>query len=333
LKILIASERFAPSVGGVETVTRLLGEAFVESGHSVTVVTNEARAEANTRGCEMLRRPGAVRLLKCYRSAEAVILQGPLMRLGWPLFFHRRPSLMVHHIVSGTRANAATRILRRTLARRTRHAAVSHALARALPLPVEAVLPNPFDHRVFHVDPKVGRKRECLFVGRLILEKGAHIFIEALTRLKAMEVSVTATLAGEGPERERVKEMIAACQLSPQVQLLGQVTGPALAKLFNQHKILVVPSLQPEGFGLVALEGIACGCVVVGSRAGGLPEAIGGCGTTVPAGDVASLTSTLQELLRSSHEIDRFRSAAERHLAKHRSGVVARRYLKILETL
>jgi glycosyltransferase involved in cell wall biosynthesis len=333
LKILIASERFTPSVGGVETVTRLLGEAFVESGHSVTVVTNEAGTEANTHGCEVVRRPGAVQLLKCYRSAEAVILQGPLARLGWPLIFFRRPSLMVHHIESGTRANAVTRMLRRTLARRACHAAVSHALARALRVPVEAVLPNPYDHRVFHVDPKVGRKRECLFVGRLIPEKGAHIFIEALTRLKAMEVSVTATFVGEGPERERLKELIAARQLSQRVQFLGKVTGPALAELFNQHRILVVPSLQPEGFGLVALEGIACGCVVVGSSAGGLPEAIGVCGATVPAGDVASLTSTLQDLLRSSGKVDRFRTGAERHLAKHRSGVVARRYLELLQTL
>ena len=41
--------------------------------------------------------------------------------------------------------------------------------------------------------------------------------------------------------------------------------GAALAALLNQCRILVVPSLWAEPFGIVALEGIACGCVVVGS--------------------------------------------------------------------
>ena len=35
-------------------------------------------------------------------------------------------------------------------------------------------------------------------------------------------------------------------------------------------------------FGVVALEGIACGCVIVGSEGGGLEEAIGPCGVTFP---------------------------------------------------
>ncbi len=41
--------------------------------------------------------------------------------------------------------------------------------------------------------------------------------------------------------------------------------------------------------GIVALEGIACGCVVIGSQGGGLKDAIGNCGLTYPNGDVAAL--------------------------------------------
>jgi glycosyltransferase involved in cell wall biosynthesis len=195
---------------------------------------------------------------------------------------------------------------------------------------VEAILPNPYDDRLFHLDAKVIRHRHILFVGRLIPEKGAVILIEAIARLKAMGSSLTVTLVGAGPERENLQELIAAYQLSDRVRLSGQVTGPALAQLFNEHQILVVPSVQSEAFGLVALEGIACGCVVVGTNVGGLPEAIGACGATVPAGDVVSLTETLLDLLRSPAKIEKFRTAAGQHLARHRPEVVARRYLEVI---
>ena len=56
---------------------------------------------------------------------------------------------------------------------------------------------------------------------------------------------------------------------------------------------LVVPTAVPEGFGIVALEGIACGCVVIGTETGGLKDAIGPCGeetiSNLPTGDLTTL--------------------------------------------
>ena len=69
-----------------------------------------------------------------------------------------------------------------------------------------------------------------------------------------------------------------ALSLAENVSFVGPKSGDGLAEILNQHQILVVPSRWAEPFGIVAVEGIACGCVVVGSVAGGLPEAIGGCG-------------------------------------------------------
>jgi glycosyltransferase involved in cell wall biosynthesis len=104
----------------------------------------------------------------------------------------------------------------------------------------------------------------------------------------------------------------------------------ALARLLNRHRVLVVPSLCAEGFGLAALEGIACGCVVLGSKVGGLPEAIGCCGATFRADDAEELAEMLGEMLRSPEQLERFRTDAEQHLEKHRPDAVARRYLESL---
>jgi glycosyltransferase involved in cell wall biosynthesis len=236
---------------------------------------------------------------------------------------------MVHHMWPGNH-NPRTISLQRQLERRAHQAAVSQALARALPSCAKAVLPNPFDDRIFFVNGNMSRDRDILFVGRLIPQKGAHILIDAISRLEPKEHSISVTVAGEGPERAQLQTLITARGLNGCIQLHGQVTGAGLAELFNQHRIVVVPSIHPEAFGLVALEAVACGCVVMASNAGGLPEAIGLCGVTFPAGDAASLSETLQDLLCSPHEMNRFRATADQHLAKHRPGVVARRYTNMI---
>jgi glycosyltransferase involved in cell wall biosynthesis len=105
--------------------------------------------------------------------------------------------------------------------------------------------------------------------------------------------------------------------------------GHELAEELNAHKVLVAPSLGNEGFGVVALEGMACGCVVIGSEGGGLREAIGPGGLTFPNGDVEALAVCLEKALFDAETIARCRSAAPAHLARHQPGPVAGRYLEV----
>ena len=102
-------------------------------------------------------------------------------------------------------------------------------------------------------------------------------------------------------------------------------------RTLNRHRILVVPSRYNEPFGIVALEGIACGCVVVGSRGGGLKEAIGPCGDTFRNGDAADLARVLGRLLRRPElDAEPLRQAAG-HLARHAGERVAAAYLREIE--
>lgn len=78
---------------------------------------------------------------------------------------------------------------------------------------------------------------------------------------------------------------------------------------------MVVPSLWDEPFKIVALEGIACGCVVVGSKGGGLKDAIGPCGLTFDNGDVAGLTAQLINLLANLDQLTAYRKKAKEHLS------------------
>jgi glycosyltransferase involved in cell wall biosynthesis len=114
------------------------------------------------------------------------------------------------------------------------------------------------------------------------------------------------------------------------VEFLGSKRSRELAAILNRHRILVVPSRWAEPLGLVALEAIGCGCVVVGSREGGLPEAIGPCGITFPNNDAPALANALAQLLENPGRRDALRAEADSHLAWFSRRAVANRYLEAM---
>lgn len=330
-RILIVSDRLWPSVGGVQTVTRLLGRAMAAQGRQVCVVTNEPGPAERFPGVWVHRLPGPIRLLRLYQWAEAIILQGLPTRLGWPLLLRRRGvALAVHH--NAPPAHNAFGACGSLLARRTRHAAVSRALARELPWPVEEVLPNPYDESLFRCSG-IPRDRDIIFVGRLIPEKGVQVLIEALGLLRRAGYSISATIVGDGEERGALEKLAKKSRLEKCLLFTGTTTGAGLAELLNRHHVMVVPSTYQEPFGIVALEGIACGCIAIGSEAGGLPEAIGPCGTIVPPRNPEALAAEISDALARRLPWREYRRRAKTHLAAHQPGAVASRYLELLRRL
>jgi glycosyltransferase involved in cell wall biosynthesis len=89
-------------------------------------------------------------------------------------------------------------------------------------------------------------------------------------------------------------------------------------------------TLEGEGFGVVALEGIACGCVVVGANGEGLPEAIGKCGKIFPNGDPLALADLLADLLTHQENWNNFFIHAQSHLAQHRQSIVGDKYANVI---
>ena len=94
---------------------------------------------------------------------------------------------------------------------------------------------------------------------------------------------------------------------------------------------MVVPSVWEEPFGIVALEGLACGCVPVVTRSGGLPDAVGACGVVVPKNDAPGLADELGRLVADEPARRRLLAHAPEHLARHTRDRVARRYLEVIE--
>ena len=171
---------------------------------------------------------------------------------------------------------------------------------------------------------------ELMYLGRLVSEKGVDLLLRALGQLKAESITPRLTIVGGGPEEAPLRALASKLDLAAQVTFAGVKRGEELIAEMNRHRILVVPSLYHEPFGIVALEGIACGCVVVGSAGGGLPEAIGPCGVTFPNGDAAALAACLKELLANQAKVEALRGHADEHLARFTKENVADAYLKLM---
>jgi glycogen(starch) synthase len=248
----------------------------------------------------------------------------------WPLAIIRRPLLITHQTWLGARRGRGRWLagLKRLACAFGYNVFISSALARAARLP-GPVIPNAYDDRIFHLIAEEPRDRDVAFLGRLVADKGADVLIDALAILAAQGIRLCTTVIGDGPERGALIERAAEAGVTELVTFFGPVNGPPLARELNRHRILVVPSRWDEPFGIVALEGAACGCVVVGTSGGGLPEAIGPCGPIVPNADPAELARCLATLAADNHLIARYRRGAADHLARHTPVAIVEAYEQV----
>jgi len=326
MKILLCSHAYAPSVGGIETLSRLLAAEFVARGHEVVIVTQTAGVSPFEDPCAVVRRPSAPRLLRLVSWADVVFHNHISLRTAWPLLAIRRPWVVAHH--TWIPDSFAGRVKKRLL-RHAANIACSEAIAARIPAPAE-IIANPYDDAAFRVLPDGLRHRDLVFVGRLIRDKGAHLVIEAMARLRAQGQPVTLTVIGSGPEEPVLRSLVDDLALRDQVQFAGSRLGAELVGLLNQHRVLVVPSIWEEPFGIVALEGMACGCAVIASDRGGLPDAIGSAGLTFPGDDAGALSQAIDRLLGDSSLYADLLARAPAHLANHRLAAVAGRYLQVM---
>lgn len=320
---------FLPSIGGIEVVSALLADEFGRCGHEVRVVTaTPAGADEDRHGYEVIRQPGSARLIGLVRWSELVFHNNISLRSAWPMLFLRRPWIVTH---AGFIEPGMAGTVKRFALQSAISIAISPAIAESLSVP-SVLIPNPYDPALFH-DALQARDRELVFVGRLEEGKGVITLLQALQKLTSLGLTPRLTVVGRGPQEEPLRRLADNLGIAARVNFAGVKRGRALVQEINRHLIMVVPSLWNEPFGVVALEGIACGCAVIGSSGGGLPYAIGPCGLTFPNGDADALAGCLARLLSSPEELTALRRCAPAHLQKHTVENIAQRYLEVFAQL
>jgi glycosyltransferase involved in cell wall biosynthesis len=162
------------------------------------------------------------------------------------------------------------------------------------------VVPVGVDHEVFRpfddVAPVAGRL--MVTTSSDVPMKGLVPLLEAVAKLRT-ERDVTLTVIGRPKKGGRVDQALDRLNLRDIVTCVSGISDDALARLYGEAEVAVVPSLY-EGFSLPAIEAMACGRAVVATTGGALPEVVGTDGTTallVTPDDPEALAAGIRTLL------------------------------------
>ena len=181
------------------------------------------------------------------------------------------------------------------------------------------VIQNPVDISKYHPVPQEKARQHIhkesnlpliLFVGGLIPRKGPKLLIDSATRLKAKGLTFHLMIVGEGPQKRELQEMIQERDLRSYVSLEGPKSQAELPYYYGAADIFVLPS-SSEGFALVFVEAMSCGCPIIGTQ-GVVDELISSedYGFTAPLNDANSLSQVIEKALHRSWNRERIRNYA-----------------------
>ena len=145
---------------------------------------------------------------------------------------------------------------------------------------------------------QAGRDEEIiLYVGRFSKAKGLIELVKAFARLAAERPRLRLVCLGSGPLRDEMLACAAASGVADRLHLPGDQSRLDVARWLNATDLLCLPSYS-EGCPNVVIEAITCGCPVVASEVGGVPEVANPqCSILVPPQDVDRLAGGLREAL------------------------------------
>lgn len=149
--------------------------------------------------------------------------------------------------------------------------------------------------------------RTVLFTVRnLVPRMGLENFIDAIAASGTAGRRCVAVIGGEGPLRAALDARIRSRGLEDIVRLVGFIPESQLAQYFQAADLVVMPTLQLEGFGLVTVEALACGTPVLGTPVGAIPEILNQVDPILVAegSDSRALAAALERVLHRIQEPD-----------------------------
>ena len=162
---------------------------------------------------------------------------------------------------------------------------------------------RPMDAQALRDELGLDHQRVVLTISRLVPRKGIDTVLRALPQVARHIPDVRYLIGGSGPDRDRLEALTHDLHLNDRVHFLGNIPREDLHRYYNACNVFVMPSREDrpyvEGFGITFLEANACGKPVVGTRAGGIPDAVrdGETGLLVEPDDEADLADALLRLL------------------------------------
>ncbi len=166
----------------------------------------------------------------------------------------------------------------------------------------------------------LGERPVVACVSRLVRRKGQDVLIAALPRIRAAVPGAALMIAGDGPDRDRLRRLARRHGVTDDVVFTGPMTPDEVPAHHAAADVFALPcrtlagGLDVEGLGIVLLEASATGVPVVAGRSGGAPETVrpGETGRLTDGRDVADVAETVAGLLADPDAAARTGAAGRR---------------------
>jgi len=254
--------------------------------------------------------PCALRTIRALRDEQFDILHlheplapGPTLT---SLFLAQSPMLGTFHAAGKSLAYDLLKGPAKWLRNRLDHAvAVSEDAAKmahsALGGEYEILFNGVETDRCNSADPWPKENPTIFFVGRHEPRKGLGVLLESMSYLPP---DIQLWIASDGPQTSELKAQVAG---DHRVKWLGRISEEEKLSRMKGADIFCAPSLRGESFGVVLLEGMACGTPVVASDIPGYAKVARGGedALLVPAGDSETLASAIEKILRNPDQAEK----------------------------
>jgi glycogen synthase len=187
------------------------------------------------------------------------------------------------------------------------------------------VVPNGVEDAAFAAQPAA--PRHLLFLGRLdIVQKGGDLLVQIIARARELlgERMPPLLIAGDGPDRPAMEQMIRRYGLEGLVEMCGRVDGPAKYELMASAYAVLMPS-RFETFGMVAVESQAAGAPLIAFDVGPLREVAGGAGARlVRPFDVDAFAHEVADIVSNQADRGRLQQSGRQWARRYDWNAIAR---------
>ena len=194
-----------------------------------------------------------------------------------------------------------------------------------------AVIPNIVEIDKFLKIEKANNKvPRLLYLGSYIRSKGPQVFLNSLNGLN---LDYEASFYGNGTLKERMQDFVRRNKIPATIN--DAVSYEKITELYQEHDIIIFPSLWPEPFGRIIIESMAAGRPIVASNVGSVKYLIKGgeTGLLFSPGDADDLKATLKRLMTNSHLQNEIVLKAREESKKYSGDVIAVKLKKLYGVL
>ena len=190
------------------------------------------------------------------------------------------------------------------------------------------ILPNAIQRRIVKMPKK---KKHVMFIGRLVPEKGCHLFVEAIREIVKNFPEWQFSIIGTPKAGQNKLNLLYAKNLikkfksfGKNVEYLGFISNENIIKKLEKTSILVVPSVWMEPFALTALEGICAGAAVIASEVGGMSEMLENTGFLISDINAIKLREAIKTLLLDQDLLLEYQNKSWKNYKYNQTDIVKR---------